>query len=306
MQKIKKSVIITGYVCNNNCFFCIDADKRLLKEKTTKEIFREIRGAKKRGTSYIEFIGGEVTIRPDILEIIAYADKVGFEHIVMATNGRMLAYSEFTKKLINSGLTEIILSIHGHNEDLHDFLTCSKGSFSQLIKGLENLRIFGFKNISVNTTIVKQNYKYLIEIGLFLLKNKIKNVEFIFVDPNYGGAKNNFFEIVPKISNIAPFVHRTLDLVAKKKEYDWHIRYVPLCYFVKYKEMVSEWNEVQLFESEHIAPDFINRNVNESRKNIGRNKPKAKCAKCSLYNECEGIWIEYLNKYGSDELKAIK
>ncbi len=305
-NKIKKSVIITGYACNNNCFFCIDSDKRKFKEKTTKEIKKDIRESKKNGTSYLEFIGGEVTIRRDVLEIISYAKKTGFDNIVMATNGRMLAYPDFARRLVEAGLTEIILSIHGHNNKLHDFLTCSKGSFDQLILGLNNLRDINFKNISANTTIIKQNYKFLPDIGKLLLKNRIKNVEYIFVDPNIGGARNNFYEMVPRISEIAPYVKKTLDMVKSKTAYSWHIRYVPLCFFVGYEENISELNEVEIFDSKHLAPDFINLDINSSRKKIGRKKPKKQCENCILYDKCEGIWVEYIKNYGSEELKAIK
>jgi len=64
-NKIKKTVIIVGYNCNNNCRFCIDSEKRELHNKTTQEIKQEMILAKERGTTYLEFIGGEVTIRPD-------------------------------------------------------------------------------------------------------------------------------------------------------------------------------------------------------------------------------------------------
>jgi len=77
-NKIKKTVIFIGYKCNNNCLFCINADKRELPNKTTKKIKNEMIEAKKRGTTYIELIGGETTIRPDILELINFAKKVKF------------------------------------------------------------------------------------------------------------------------------------------------------------------------------------------------------------------------------------
>lgn len=301
-KKIKKTVIIIGYQCNNNCQFCIDANKRELVNKTTQEIKKEILEAKQRGTTYLELIGGETTIRPDIFELVSFAQKVGFETITMATNGRMFAYLEFTQEMIKSGLTDIVFSIHGHTAKLHDSLTCSSGSFKQLIKGLNNFKKLGFKNIGSNTTIVKQNYKYLPQIGRFIFQQGIRNSEFIFVDPNYGGAHDNFNKLVPKISQIAPYVKKCLDL--GKKASHWSIRYVPLCYFNDYLDQISELREVNLFQTEHLAPDFKNFNVEESRKEVGRIKP-SKCKKCKLFNLCEGIFKEYYKQYGHKELKPI-
>lgn len=300
---IKKTVIFTDYNCNNNCIFCIDAEKRQLRPKSTEEIKAEIVSSKNRGTTYIEFIGGEFTIRPDALGLVRFAKDMGFKTITMATNGRIFSYKNFAQSMINAGLTDIVFSIHGHNEKLHDTLTRSSGSFKQLCSGLKNLKKLGFKKIGSNTTIVKQNYKQLPEIGKFLIKHGIRNSEFIFVDPNYGAAKLNFQKLVPKISQAAPYMRKCLDL--GKKFPHWHVRYVPLCYFSGYLDQVSELDEVKKFRTEHIALDFQNYSVESSRATVGRAKGKV-CKNCSLNANCEGIWKEYIKRYGDKELIAIK
>ena len=303
-NKIKKTVIIVGYQCNNRCQFCNDANKRELPNKTTGQIKKEMIEAKNRGTTYLEMIGGETTIRPDALELISFAKKLAFEKISMSTNGRMYSYLEFTKKIIVAGLTEIIFSIHGHQAKIHDALTQSPGSFKQLLKGLNNFKKLGFQKISSNTTIVKQNYKHLPQIGRFIYQQGIRNSEFIFVDPNYGGAYDNFDKLVPRISQIAPYVKKCLEIGKKNKIPHWAIRYVPLCYFQDYLDQISELREVKTFHTEHLAPDFENFDVENSRAIVGRVKAK-KCQVCRLNNICEGIWREYVKRFGDKELKPI-
>tara|TARA_Y100000031_G_C8241257_1_gene395807 strand:+ start:2136 stop:3068 length:933 start_codon:yes stop_codon:yes gene_type:complete len=303
-KKIKKTVIIIGYQCNNHCRFCIDSDKRELINKTAQEIKQEMAEARARGTTYLELIGGETTIRSDIYELIEFAKKLGFKTINIATNGRMFSYPDVVKKIIKAGLTDIIFSIHGHNAKTHDYLTRGRGSFNQLRKGLENFKKLGFKNIGSNTTIVKHNYKHLSKIGRFIADQGIRNCEFIFVDPSYGAAYNQFNKLVPKVSEIAPYVKKCLDIGKRIKAPHWHIRYVPLCYFQEYLDQVSELQEVATFQTEHLAPDFKNFDVEKSRAIIGREKTK-KCKGCKLFNQCEGIWKEYLKHYGDKELKPV-
>jgi len=88
-KKIKKTVIFGGYKCNNRCIFCINWDKRDIPGGNTSEIKKEMQGAKARGSTYLEIIGGESTIRPDIIELISFARDLGFKTIMMSTNGRM-------------------------------------------------------------------------------------------------------------------------------------------------------------------------------------------------------------------------
>lgn len=301
---IKKTVIFTGYRCNNQCIFCINIEKRDLPETTTEQIKEEMIKARKRGRTYLELIGGEFTIRPDTLYLIQFAKNLGFRTITMSTNGRMYSYLDFTKEMIEAGLTDIVFSIHGFDSKTHDYLTQSPGSFKQLLAGLANFKKLGFKNIGSNTTIVKQNYKFLPKIGRFIYNQRIRNAEFIFVDPNYGGAQINFIKLVPRISKIAPYVKKCLEIGKNNKALHWDIRYVPLCYFQDYLDQVSELGEVKKFQTEHLAPDFKNFNVEDSRAKVGRVKAK-KCRVCQLNNICEGIWREYVKHFGDRELKPI-
>ena len=305
MSKIKKTVIFSGYACNNACIFCLNTEKRQIADRSTNQIMQEMVNSRSRGRTYLELIGGEVTIRPDIIKLIKTAKELRFETIAIATNGRMLSYKKFAKKLIMAGITDIIFSIHGHDSGLHDKLTQVQGSFEQLLEGLKNVKQMSDVRICSNTTIVKQNYRSISRIGKFILDNDIKISEFIFADPTQGGVYNRFKELMPKISVAAPYIRKCLDLAKGRDDIlHWHIRYVPLCYFNKYEDQVSELYEKKMFTTEHLAPDFNNFDVENSRVGANRIKP-AKCKKCKAYNVCEGIWKEYIDNYGDEELNPI-
>jgi len=301
---IKKTVIFTSYECNNHCRFCIDADKKKIPGRNTAEIIAEIKAARERGATYLELIGGEVTIRRDALELIKTARDLGFTTISLTTNGRMLSYPDYAEKIIQAGLTDIVFSIHGYDAASHDYFTRVPGSFAELTQGINNLRALNFQNIGSNTTIVKQNYRDLEKIGQFILSQGICNAEFIFVDCNEGAAKNNFSEFVPTVTEIIPFVKKCLDLGRAAGALHWHVRYLPLCYLADYLDQISELDEVRKFQTEHSAPDFFNPHAEAGRASVGRVKAP-QCQNCKLNNQCEGIWKEYAEKYGLNELKPV-
>jgi len=261
--------------------------------------------ARNRKVDIIELIGGETTIRDDFFLLLKTAKKLKIPERIIATNGSMFSDIDFARKAILAGLNVIIFSVHGHNPGLHDYLTRVPGSFKQLAQGIKNLRKLGFEHINGNTTVVKQNMKNLIDIAKFYVKNKIRFVEFIFVDPSIGGAYNNFYEQVPKISQASKYIKEALDYGLKYGYDRWKVRYVPLCYFTKYLNQISELNEVKLFFTKHIGPDFVDENVSMSRQLLGRKKTK-RCKGCKLAHLCEGIWVEYLKHYGDKELKPVK
>ena len=308
-MKIKKTVIFVGYECNNHCTFCLNSEKRkYIRHKKTAEIFNDILEAKKNSTTYLEFIGGEITIRKDFFDIISFAKKIGFETIMIATNGRMFSKKEFAKKALESGLNHIVFSIHGHNEALHDKLTEAPGSFKQLLLGIKNLQDLNFNEIGSNSTIVKENYKYIPDIGRLITSIGIENSEFIFVDPNQGAPDEFFFDMVPTYEEVSPYVNELLRYGYEKKLTHWMVRYYPLCFIEeKYHPMVSEIMEVENFKTEHIAVDFINKDVSKGRENVGKQKI-GKCKNCDYSNKCEGYWRNYVkkrpyvNKFEFDEI----
>lgn len=296
-MKIKKTVIMLDYSCNNKCIFCYNDHKRDYKKKDAKEIFKEIYNAKKRGTTYLELIGGEPTARDDFIQILKYANKQKFDTLMFATNGRLLSYKPYAKKIIESGVTHIVFSIHGHDAKLHDSLVQVNGAFNQLTQGIKNVKELGLKDIGTNTTIVKQNYKKLLEIGKLIDSLEVKNSEFIFCDPTRGGAFESFDEIVPTYEEVSYFVNKLIDFGKIKKKKHWDIRYYLLCFLDKKNHsMVSELKEVKNFHTEHIGLDFINKNAESGRRENGRTTDIEFCKTCKLNNICEGPWIEYIKK----------
>jgi MoaA/NifB/PqqE/SkfB family radical SAM enzyme len=135
--------IETGYSCNSRCVFCHQVAYRQTPgatiDLTTAEIKAKIAWGARNGYDEIGFSGGEVTIRPDAIDIVAYARQQGFQRIGLTTNGRMLAYPAFALKLVAAGVTSVNFSIHGHTAALHDMLVYSPGSFDQAMAGLDNL-----------------------------------------------------------------------------------------------------------------------------------------------------------------------
>ena len=299
-----KIVLFAGYSCNNNCRFCVGAEKRALPEKSTAELLREVTAARRKGARILELIGGECTIRPDFLSIVAAAKRLGIEEVVTATNGRIFSDPDFARAALKAGLDTVIFSVHGPDAAVHDGLTRSPGSFRQLLKGMDNLRNLGFTRINGNTTVVKQNMRFLPRIARLYESRGVRNVEYIFVDPT-GGALRDFDSLVPRISAAAPWMRKALAAGNAAGLSQWKVRYVPLCYFRGYLGQISEMNERVLFATEHWAPDFRNLDATLSRRTLSRGKP-ARCRGCAAYNICEGIWTEYLRRYGAAELKPMK
>lgn len=167
--------------CMLNCLHCRAAAKHghYPNELTTEECFRFLDDVKFlfQGVStppIIILTGGEPMLRKDIFEIAAYGAKKGGAHLpgltmVMAPCG-ILVNEETAKKILNSGIKRISLSLDGATAETHDRFRGVKGSYAVVLKAMDSAKKVGLE-FQVNTTVTKHNLKELPQI-LQLAKDK--------------------------------------------------------------------------------------------------------------------------------------
>jgi len=252
----------------------------------------------KNGANEVVLTGGEPTIRKDILEIISYAKSLGYEYIQLQTNGRMLYYMPFVKKLISAGVTDFGPAIHGHTAKIHDYITRSPGAFKQVVQGVKNLRKLG-QYIIMNSVINKLNYKYLDKLAQLFIDLEVDQFQLAFIHP-VGNAWKYFDILVPRKSEVMPYVHKALDL-GKEHGFKMMVEAYPYCFMQGYEKYCSElyMPPAEIRDAESVVKDF-----DKIRKETGKVK-FPQCKECKFYLICEGPWKEYPQKFGSSEFKPV-
>jgi len=271
---------------------------------STTEAKRKMEEGRKRGCTFIDFNGGEPSLREDIVELVAYARQLDYETIAMTTNGRSLYYRDFAERLLAEGLNHIILSLHGHTPKLHNSLVQSQQAYQQALQGLKNVQELDPEvYVCTNTTIVQQNYQFLPQIAEKNIGLGVDALEFIFVHPR-GNALTNFEQVVPHLEKIAPYIAQTIDVAEDNSDKQILMRYLPLCYLANRLSYSSEYQTKNKLREQHVGSDFKDLNVEKGRKEVGRVKAPF-CSTCGLNGICEGIFKEYAERRGFSELNPL-
>ncbi len=296
---MKRVDIKIGFQCNNLCQFCVQGDKRFkFKNKTLKQITDALDKAKKQGSDGVVFTGGEPCLHPEILQVVEHAKKLGFSSIQLQTNGRMLAYLDFCKKLIKAGINEFSPALHGSTPEIHDRLTNSPGAWEQVVHGIKNLKSLG-QHILANTVINSINYKDLPNIAKLLVDLGVDQFQFAFVHI-IGTAGKNKDWIVPKKTDVMPYVKKGLD-VGLKAGKTVMTEAIPYCLMDGYEEYIAEkiMPETKVVDAEGVIESYADYRWNEGKVKVDE------CKKCKYYNVCEGPWKEYPDIYGWEEFKPM-
>lgn len=154
------------YRCNDDCAHCYNARPRDFREIGTGEWKRILDRLWEIGVPHVVFTGGEPTLREDLCELIAHAER-NSQIAGLNTNGRRLSDARYVQKLVDAGLDHVQITVESHQEGIHDGMVGVRGAWKQTIAGLRNALdtpLF----VMTNTTMLRANSPYLSETLDFL------------------------------------------------------------------------------------------------------------------------------------------
>ena len=175
--------------CNQYCRFCSNPATGYMLDFDTA--CREIDDFAARGYFGVILTGGEPSLSDLIPEITRYAVRKNL-HVRMITNGSRLANMDVAQAYHDAGLRHFHVSVHSCREDIEDFLTGVKHSFSLAMRALENLGKTGAV-VNINTVINKFNADHLDEnVKYFTTRFPfIRHFVWNNLDPSMGRAETN-------------------------------------------------------------------------------------------------------------------
>lgn len=142
--------------CNLHCAHCYASskDETYPGELSTDQAKEVLRDLASYNVPVVLFSGGEPTIRPDLAELIAYANELNGLNPLISTNGTLLT-KEMVKRLGDVGLKRVGISMDGM-EAVHDKFRGSRGSWRLSLNGIRNSIEAGMR-VSLRVTVTKQN-----------------------------------------------------------------------------------------------------------------------------------------------------
>lgn len=146
--------------CNLACIHCRAAalDRPYEDELSTDECMGFLDEVASFAKPIIILTGGEPLLRPDIFEIAAYGHRKGLK-MTMAVNGTLLT-REKARKMIESGVQRISISLDGATAATHDAFRQVRGAFGGALHGVDSARAEGL-DFQINTTITRINLQEL-------------------------------------------------------------------------------------------------------------------------------------------------
>ena len=176
----------TTNACNMYCDHCYrEAGCKAEEELSTSEAKTMLEQIARAGFKIMIFSGGEPLLRPDILELVAYATKLGLRP-VFGTNGTLITL-DMAHKLKAAGAMGMGISLDSMDAKKHNEFRKFPNAWEGAVQGMKNCREAGLP-FQIHTTVMDWNSHELEAMTDFAVELGAVAHHFFFLVPT-GRAK---------------------------------------------------------------------------------------------------------------------
>jgi MoaA/NifB/PqqE/SkfB family radical SAM enzyme len=331
-----------GPYCNNNCIFCMEEDRAGRKERvgavTPEQVERILAANRERG--HVTFVSGEPTLSPHFLRYVRVARRLGYETVAVISNGRRFAYAPFAEAAVRKGLNHVILSIHGGNAKLHDGLVRTPGAFDEVKEGLNNLselrQAGATLSIHTSTVLNRRNCTMdALEELVTFLHPLVDQMVFNIMQP-FGRGLSHFDRLMMRYTETADILGQFFTR-HKGESLPIYLVDIPYCAtedrgvpehsrgfverYVRYEladaaGATPVWENAEastggaplrreLVDGEMAAKleDLEARHRDHQEQAQKARRPR--CTECRYSYLCDGVWSNYIERFGWDEFEPV-
>jgi pyruvate-formate lyase-activating enzyme len=278
--------VTVEFHCHSACRFCIVQEGMNLFKGVSEEKLRAAVEDNARFKRYrrVCFTGGEVTLEKKLFDYVAIVRASGsFEHVRLQTNGRLLADMGFARRLVDAGIDEYFVSLHGHDAATQDYISQRPGSFDEALRGIANLAELGVC-LMTNTVICVPNVEHLAAIVDTVRPFRPVRMEFWNYLPmeDYADERN----LLAPMSKVAPAIRAALGKI-RELGIEGRVKYVPRCLLGDFADAHDDSQPDVVIAEKFYDP-----------------YPQFAClyeAKCEHSDTCLGLHHPYVSKFGWEE-----
>lgn len=303
-----KFEIQLGHLCNNRCVFCSSGQltaMKIARAVPLEPIIEALAAARAAGAWHLTFLGGEPTTHRRFLDALRKAVELGFEHIVIFTNGVMFPQPGFIDSVVALGRFEWRISIQGATDEAHVATTGRADSFRRILHGLGELQRRG-QLVTANMCVNERSYRSLPAYPALLEEYGVRQLHVDIVRPESTGERDQEYlrEIMPRYSEMAPYYDEMLAGFDRwDPDFDVNVGNLPYCILPKWGSRIHHGGQETVTKSADATGLEDAMNKYEWHGSLRTYLPG--CDECVFRSRCTGIFRVYLQLHGEGEFKPV-
>ena len=265
---------------------------------SSREVADVLKQGRARGVTRLWFGGGEPTLRRDMLKLVKYARKLGYDRVKLQTNGMMLSYPKFSTACVEAGVTDISFCIKGPDAETHDRLAQTEGCFDAMVAAIKLLEN-GPIRLDGDILMYRSNLGKLVETIELFDRLGLRHFDLWHLSTFDVGDRSLDHE-VPTLSDVVRMANRTTDSLGLDPD-RLTLLFAPPCTLCDGRD---EWS----FSAADL--DLVIANPGQKWFWLEESPFEGgtfldECVNCSQRARCNGIRADYLAIHGGDEFVPL-
>lgn len=309
----RRGVLWLGLRCEVRCKFCYD-ERLPATRKGWLDLADAIRALEKfrfyYGNEFVDFMGGEPTLHPQILKVISHAASIGLRPTVI-THGMNLARPDRAAAFADAGVHDFLVSVHAVGSIASEIHGRGKNNSARQVMALDNLRMLGIP-FRFNVTMIRDNLTQLEAIAELAAHKGARVVNFLTFNPYFEWERDIEVSFQARHSEIVPYLKRAID-ICTAAGIEANVRYMPPCQLRGYEQHVytgfqlpydpHEWDYNSWYDTGHPGRPDPSWYYEASTRQRERHsyQPVEACGQCALRQVCDGFHAQYAARWGGTE-----
>ena len=275
--------------CNLGCAFCELKDRPALSGERLEALIAQLERDREAGAHRLRIGGGEPTLEPELVTLVRAAKEMGYEEILLETNGTVASLSQVAENLADAGVTDVLWAIPARAPEESDRITGLKGSHEAALKGAKALADAGVRVIA-RTPLSRGALRDLPEMASWLAE-EVPGVCGWWLRPLKRSPRSGFSpDEMPRMEELGEAIVKAAKasrLAGLSLEVDDEVG-LPLC-------LVREASD---------ALSGLRRHPHRDRRET--HFKSAACEGCAVSSDCPGQPKAYEALYGPYEVRPFK
>jgi uncharacterized Fe-S cluster-containing radical SAM superfamily protein len=322
LQGEEKASVVIRTGCGNNCTFCTTRIINLENRAPwfidpVSKVLRTLEDVRSRGYRSLRFAAIEPLEHPDILTILRKCRDLGFDPVELWSHAGPLADMDFTRAVVNAGLTALDVPVFGPDAVVHDAIAGRPGAFAKTLQGLQNLRGLGFERISAHMVVARGNHTRVAETLAACQQNAFGPVERIVLAAPSSPDPEKFRPVAAPLFELTDALAGAQDRLPEillKKALSELAENMPTCVLMGRfpdAQWITQRDRAAAHPYDAVrVKDYSKGLDGEGRETRGFDlKQRSPCPKrqdCGLNRACPGVFELYLKLYGEGELTPLR
>ena len=282
----EERIIRVNFQCNQACRFCFVSTH--LPTAADKAVRDAIVDAGRRGAR-ITISGGEPTLNPKLIEYIRLARQHSHGPVELQSNAIRFSDAAFAREIIDAGVDEVLVSLHGSTPEISDAVTEAPGTFVKTVAGLDILAHLDVL-LELNFVMCEKNYRDLPSYIDFVHRRwpaVMLSLSFVAASSDVVPMER---DLIPRYSDVLPYLREAL-----RRAYDLGLWVSPLDFMCGLPLCLSPWSIDDPLSREDIPVGFDG----------GEFIKTEACRACVAQTKCYGLRRRYAALHGTAELHPI-